>query len=1013
MSKFFKILPVFVLQIGLLVVCNGVYSQNPSQIDILTTEQGLIFRDITSITQDANEAMWFGTDLGLVKYDGYNFKVYNSDKSNPFYIEEELITGELEFDANTNELWYMANEKLFKLQLSTDTIIAYNGSHNIKGKVLRLLKAIDGCIWIMTDDFLTAENGNAKQYLQKLTNGTFEVKASIRRSKHAYSRLIEDKLGHILWSTPLGSLKFDPGGKLLNTFKLSTFYWHSSNLNFTVSFYDSDNTHYFFPQKEHGIYTFNETDLTSKRLFDSENQFYYAIEDHQKHIWFAGNKELYRISPEGNLTDYTEQLLSLFEYSKINDLFIDNNKLLWVATDNGLFKIRIGEELFLPLFVSKNKGWGNTMRGIFEDGNGTIFAKCESQNKLIYKTKNGVIDTLTIKIDRLSKEALKYTANFYALDTKKQNVFTLGESLLKINLKNGTTKSYDQFSPNITFKGQNPLIKLRDGKLLFGQSLTRLVLFNPETETSEFVFEGSEIENDIADFRYFKESKTDSIVWLGTRNDGVLKIHLSGRVESIFTTDSKPSISRNYILVIEEDSNKSLWIGTHGGGLNHISADGKTIKIFTKLQGLPDNNIVGILMDANKSLWISTYNGLSHFKKETEVFQNFYTEDGLTHFEFNYTSFFKDSRGTFYFGGMNGVNTFKPNEVLKQSITPKLHLLGVSGYNSKDQTRFSTDYSQIEFKKFQVSPYDQYFEINWTMPSYFQNQKHTYSTKLEGFENRWFYQSNSASIRYHQLPAGDYVLKVKGKDSRGNESTALLSIPIEVRQIFYKKWWFIGLVLLVIIGIMYSIFRYRLQQALAMERLRTKISSDLHDDVGSLLSGLAMQTELMEINASEADRFKLQKIAGISRNAISQMRDLVWSIDSRRETIEDLIERMQELAEELLLPKAISFHIDSSNIKNPTKKLTAQTKQNIFLIYKEAITNILRHSDATKVSVTITNHSKGCQFIIRDNGSEKSSYKSTGLGLPNMVMRAEKLKANLKFQKENGFSVYLFLPFNM
>jgi len=128
-----------------------------------------------------------------------------------------------------------------------------------------------------------------------------------------------------------------------------------------------------------------------------------------------------------------------------------------------------------------------------------------------------------------------------------------------------------------------------------------------------------------------------------------------------------------------------------------------------------------------------------------------------------------------------------------------------------------------------------------------------------------------------------------------------------------------ALLLLTIAGIAYSIFRYRLQQALAMERLRTKISSDLHDDVGSLLSGLAMQTELMEINASETDKFKLQKIAGISRNAISQMRDLVWSIDSRRETVEDLLERMRELAEELLLPKDISFQMDSFNVKNPNK----------------------------------------------------------------------------------------------
>ncbi|WP_339753762.1 triple tyrosine motif-containing protein [uncultured Winogradskyella sp.] len=1011
--KFFKIRYAFVLTLGFLLVSHSIYAQNPSQIDILTTDQGLTFRDITSITQDKNEAMWFGTDLGLVRYDGYNFKVYNSDKTNPFYIEEELITGEIVIDDSADALWYMANEKLFKLQLSTDTVTAYNSSQNIKGKVLRLLKDMNGGIWIMTDDFLNAKNGNAKQYLQKLTNGTFKVKASIPRSKYAYSRLIINKKGHVLWSSPLGSLKFDTNGILLETYQISSYSWHGSELNFTVSYYDSNNTHYFFPQKERGVSIFNETDLTSKRVFESENQFYYAIEDHQKHIWFAGNKELYRMSPDGEFTDYTEQLKSRFEYSKINYLFIDANKLLWVATDNGLFKIRIGEELFIPLFKLNNDGWGNTMRGIFEDANGTIFAKCESQNRLIYKTISGTIDSLNIKLDNLSLEALKYTANFYALDATKQNVFTLGESLLKINLKEGTTKSYNEFSPNVTFKGQNPLIKLWDGKLLFGQSLFRLVLFDPETETSELVFKDSKIKTDIADFRYFKESKTDSIFWIGTQNDGLLKVHLSGRVEKIYNTDSEPNISRNFILVIEEEPNGSLWVGTYGGGLNHISADGKTVKIYTKSHGLTDENIVGILTDDENSLWISTYNGLSHFEKNSERFQNFYTEDGLTHYEFNYTSFFKDSKGNFYFGGMNGLNKFKPNEVLKHSEPPKLRLLGVSGYNSKNKTRFKTDYSQTEFTEVNVSPYDQYFEINWTMPSYFQNQKNTYITKLEGFEDRWFYQGNVASIRYNQLPAGDYVLKVKGKDSRGNVSPSILSIPFKVQQIFYKKWWFIMLVILAIIGIIYAIFRYRLQQALAMERLRTKISSDLHDDVGSLLSGLAMQTELMEINASAADKSKLQKIAGISRNAISQMRDLVWSIDSRRGTTTDLIERMQELAEELLLPKSITFQINSTSIKFPNRKLAVQVKQNIFLIYKEAVTNILRHSDANTVDITIRNYNKNCEFIIKDNGNKKKSYKSTGLGLSNMQFRAEAINSTVTFNKDNGFSIHLNLPFNL
>ena len=990
------------------------YSQNPSQIDILTTEQGLPFRAITCIAQDKNEAIWFGTELGLIRYDGYNFKIYNSDKSNPFYIEDEQIGDNIEIDYKANVLWYFANSKLYNLDLSTDKVTAFNSAHNIKGNVIHLLKTSDGSIWIKADDYLTSKKEQAKHYLQKYVNGKFEVMATIPRNQDGYSRLIEDKKGRIILSVSQGTLEFNAHGDLLNTFQLSTIKLHGTESNYAVSYFDKDNLHYFFPQKERGIFSFNETDLKSKQLFKDHIQFYCAIQDYQDHIWFAGNTALYRMDSEGTFTDYTQQLKSRFEYSKINALFIDANKLLWVATDNGLFKIRIGKGLFTPLFASKVQGWGNTMRGVFEDANGTIFAKCESQNKLLYKTISGKVDTLHLSLDPSIVEDSQYVSNFYALDSEQKNVFTLGQSLLKINLQNGLTKSYDEFRPSITYYGQNPLIKLKNGKLLFGQSLTRLVLFDPETETSRLVFENKNVKTDFADFRYFKESKTDSIVWIGTRSDGLLKIHLGGSLEHVYSKDTNPSISRNYILVIDEEANGSLWVGTYGGGLNHISADGKTVKTYTKLQGLPDNNVVGILTDeTNNSLWISTYNGLSFFDIKTEIFRNFYAEDGLTHYEFNYTSFFKDSKGNFYFGGMNGLNSFKPNKVLKQSEPPEMRFTEVSGYNSKDKSSFKTDFSKTKLTVLKVSPYDQYFEVSWTMPSYFQNTKNTYSTKLEGFEDRWFYRGNSASLRYNQLPAGDYVLKIKGKDSRGVNSASTLSFPISVQQIFYKKWWFFALIILTIIGVMYVIFRFRLQQVLAMERLRIKISSDLHDDVGSLLSGLAMQTELMEINATKVDKFKLQKIAAISRNAISQMRDLVWSIDSRRETTNDLIERMQELAEELLLPKGITFKIDSTSVKFPNRKLAAHVKQNIFLIYKEAITNILRHSDANNVKITIRNYNKDCEFIIQDNGSKKESYKSTGLGLSNMQLRAEAINSTVTFKMEDGFSVHINLSYNL
>src|SRR5690606_21116443 len=281
-------------------------------------------------------------------------------------------------------------------------------------KVLRLLKTTDNTIWVVTDDYWLTQNGHSKQYLQKYVNGRFEVIASISRKDRGFSQLITDAQGHIWWSTPSGTYQYNSQGNLLETYILDSYNWFGVQMHFTLSFFDSENTHYYFPHEKGGIHILNKEQQTSQRLFASQTEFFYAKEDNQHHIWFAGGQALYRMNPQGKFIDYTQQLQQHFDYSRMNDLFVDANDLLWVATDNGLFKIRLGEHLFSTLFKSETAGWGNSMRGFFEDAQGTVYGLCESSNKIVYKTRSGIIDTLRLYPTRYNHSELQYAANFFA-----------------------------------------------------------------------------------------------------------------------------------------------------------------------------------------------------------------------------------------------------------------------------------------------------------------------------------------------------------------------------------------------------------------------------------------------------------------------------------------------------------------------------------------------------------------------------------------------------------------------
>ena len=217
---------------------------------------------------------------------------------------------------------------------------------------------------------------------------------------------------------------------------------------------------------------------------------------------------------------------------------------------------------------------------------------------------------------------------------------------------------------------------------------------------------------------------------------------------------------------------------------------------------------------------------------------------------------------------------------------------------------------------------------------------------------------------------------------------------------------FVSLFLLGGIGLMYFYYQNQIERAEQMAAIRNKISSDLHDDVGSILTGLAMQTEVMAMTAKEADKPKLERIGKLSRNAMGRMRDTVWAIDSRKDKIENLIDRMREFAAETLVPKNFSYDFEIENI-DESKIIPADKRQNIYLIYKEAVTNIIKHSNGDRVDIILKNKGNELILKIRDNGAvAEKTYKTTGLGISNIERRAKQLGGSVFFIKENGFEVF-------
>lgn len=233
----------------------------------------------------------------------------------------------------------------------------------------------------------------------------------------------------------------------------------------------------------------------------------------------------------------------------------------------------------------------------------------------------------------------------------------------------------------------------------------------------------------------------------------------------------------------------------------------------------------------------------------------------------------------------------------------------------------------------------------------------------------------------------------------------LVESPIvEGQLIVWMAFPFFFFVLLV-----YIIYQgFKEKQKEIIEAVRIKLSADLHDDVGSILSGIAMQAEILECCVAEEHKEKVGRLAARSREAMAQMRDTVWTLDARKDNWGSLVDRLQDHAAEILEPRQMDYSIKIEGI-NRQKNLSAEIRQHLYLIGKEAITNAAKHSNGDQLSILLRQQNDLLEMFIQDNGhiDQEQPLTVSGLGLSNISLRARELGAQLNIHQNGGFGISL------
>jgi signal transduction histidine kinase len=1033
-----KGMPTSVLALIIWLGCAGAVLTGQEQPLTVPTQyyslnEGLSDRLITDIMQGADGHIWIATSNGLNKFDGYEFVVFNNSPDNLhqlsyFYIDQLL-------PAKNGHIAIVYHTKLSFFDLldpTTHQVKKVNTlpETGIMGIVRQITVNKDSAVLVLTI-------GSEGTYLYRYQdNGHFKPVFQIKEkhnSTTAAAQILHLQNGqYLLNDSEKGLRLLDARGNVLKRYRAQDFKVPPDQEAYPGNLYflrqDRQGRVWLAWQKSVGVYQWSAT-LPEIRLFDKLPRL-----RHYTNIWedkagnllfaqtngdipFPKNEQFFCLKTNGSIVDfsYLTRLGPYIQCVYSEDFF----KTIFFGIDTGL-KIAQNNYARLTTLLS---------RALNADQRGHILRGITGNDRTVYfAEESGAWYALDLATDTWQPMALydKKTGNPLELNCSldlhldAQNRLwgiscnELGEGmLLQCDPATGATNVYRYSHP---FKAMNPAA---DGTFWLlaefaGGNKTELLHFYPSSGRFS-VYKDHEKTNPIKDTApWFVFESKDGIVWVGT-SSGLVRIDRWKKFSRTYTMESTvhgKGLKSNSIYCIHEDPAGNLWLGTNNG-LSILNPTDNTIVTYDRQDGLASNTVCGIVPDEKGNYWISTYNGLSYFEVQKKEFHNFYQADGLSHDEFNRFSYYRDVNNRYYFGGVNGLNIFRANDLLVSADIGSVVFTKLTRFDTQKDTLITCYNCLTSNQPITIYPSDSYFQINFMLPQFANPSKNQFLVKLEGYENKWTRLDNTPFIRYSRLPPGNYTLLVRGADPNGNWSRQEARLPIEVKRTFFQTPWFYLILIGVAIFTAYVVSRYQLEQKLEVERFRIRLSNDLHDELSGLLSGIAMQTDMLQMSSQDSTlNARLRHIGEVSRKAMSKMNDVIWSIDSRKDRLEDLIKRMHEHADDILLPLGIQYFFNIKRLELQ-QRIPPTIRQELYLIFKEAVNNVAKHSNASRVTVTMSMTDGIFCLEIQDNGEgllrqhNGHTPHSSGQGLSSMKMRAQRINAKVEIIKEDGYTIRL------
>ncbi len=826
--------------------------------------------------------MWFGTEDGLNRYDGYTFQVFRPDPDDSHSISDIWINTLFEdslgyiwigtrqgglnrYDPRTGQFSRYLNDPLVQNSLSSNTVnaIQEDNSGNLwigtnKGldrfeaatgtfkhfflnpagidapldeSITAIVKARDGVLWIGTD-------GNGLKRFHPATGSyrvyTHDPNVTTSISDNHINAIVEDRNNNLWIATDNGLNLFDWEAELF--FR----YWHTGQPDSVAS-----------------------------------NRLYSLFLDKDGNLWIGGDEGLNFFDRQSHtFLHYRRDPNSLTSLSNniILSIYQDRGGILWFGTyGSGLNVYDPIQNVFEYYYRSgdSNSLSGNVIQAIHAAPDGMIWIGTFGQDLNRF---DPVTETFTVYRHSPVNSNTLQNDTIWSLLYDRTGTLWIGTStgLDRLDVKTGRFQHFQNEAGNTNSLTRGEVYAIFEdtrGRLWVGTRFG-LNLFDRRTGTFQWFTSVSGGVSGLSNSHITTIAEDENgTLWIGTFGDGLTRLDPeTGLVTSYLHNPEDPtSLGNNSILSLHQDTHGILWIGTFGGGLSRYDEFANTFENFTTRDGLPNNVVYGILEDKDGYLWLSTNYGLSRFDPKTGTFQNFTASDGLQGNEFSMNAYALSPDGKMYFGGINGLTVFDPSQIIRRDYIPPVVLLSFT----LDGKTLPSGAPAEKIQEVQIEWPQNSFEFEFAALSYGQSQENQYAYMLENFDQGWRYVGTEHKGRYTNLPGGEYVLRLKASNSDGVWNENALAIRVTVIPPFWQT----------------SAFRILLAFSI----------------LGAAVLAYQARVKSMRARSLELERLVRERTLALEKR--TQEMEALYSADSRMlrtQTLEQVYQALVDVAEEML-----------------------------------------------------------------------------------------------------------------